>query len=220
MLGHLLHNVLDLIFPPRCSGCGRVDTRWCARCAQNLAAVPLAMDAVRLLGLDALVATGEHSGQLQRAVQALKYEGVLQVAEPLAQRMIRVIDAQNWRFDRVLAVPLHRRRLAQRGYNQAKALAHIIAQHYQLPLADDLLTRQRDTRTQVGLNRPQRIANMEGAFLVTPTKLQGQRILLVDDVRTTGATISACAQALRSAGASRVYGITVTRAALHQHQDR
>ena len=217
MLSRWLHSTLDMIFPPRCSGCGRVGWRWCAACEQALAATATEFVTRRITGLDAFISTGSHSGQLRLALRALKYDGAQDVAQALSRRLVQAIMAQNWRFDTVIPVPLHSRRQAERGYNQAKVLAVAVANHYGLPLLDAAVIRQRPTRTQVGLNRQQRIDNVAGAFITTQP-LHGHAVLLVDDVRTTGATISACAQALRNAGANPIYGITVTHATPRQQQ--
>ena len=217
MLGQLLQGALDLVFPPRCSGCDRIGWRWCDICQQALVDVPLDVVQRRMSGLRAFASTGEHSGTLRDAMRALKYNGAQAVAVPLAQRLINVLDAQSWRFDMVIPVPLHRGRATERGYNQAKALAVVVAAHYDRALKDTVVMRKRSTRTQVGLTYQQRIDNVAGAF-VTTEALHGHAVLLIDDVRTTGATLSACAQALQRAGADPIYGITVTHATLRQHR--
>lgn len=221
MLAQFWQNTLDLIFPPQCSGCDRVGWVWCPVCDDDLRAIPLPdlkPLLVRLPPLRVLAATGTHEGPLADAVRALKYQGAQRVALPLGERLVTSLRQLNWTFDRIVPVPLHSNRLKQRGYNQATQLASVVAQAFDRPCTPDTLRRQRDTPPQVGLNREQRHANVRDAFIVMHD-VKGQVILLVDDVRTTGATLQACAQALHSAAAKAVMGITVTTAPLNDRAD-
>jgi ComF family protein len=118
--------------------------------------------------------------------------------------------------DIVVPVPLHWRRLIARRYNQAAELARRIAREAGLPHAPDLLRRVRATAMQRGLSREARRANLAGAFAAPPRRaaaLRGRRVLLIDDVYTSGATLSACAAALREAGAGRVDALCLARVA-------
>lgn len=203
---------LDLIFPPRCANCARVDTSWCDGCRTDLEAVPMMLHQRDVHALDGAAATGAHEGVLQTAVQALKYEGVRALAGPLAARLSRGFLAMGWAVDMAIPVPLHLTRLSERGYNQARLLAEKLAQSHALAHAPDALTRTRNTISQVGLNRQERLENMVDAFEANTQIVAGCSILLVDDVLTTGATLTGCAQAARRAGAAAVYGLTLTMA--------
>ena len=113
----------------------------------------------------------------------------------------------------IVPVPLSRRRLFWRKFNQAAVLAHAIGRRSGLPVATAVLRRRRATRPQVGLTRAQRRANVEGAFAVSKRRralIEGHNILLIDDVITTGATVNACARALKRAGAARVDVLAVS----------
>ena len=112
----------------------------------------------------------------------------------------------------IVPVPLHINRLRERGYNQARLIAGHVAQMRGLPLVPQAIYRQVETHSQVGLNAEEREANMQGAFGADPQTVSAQTILLIDDVYTTGATLAACAQAAREAGAAAVYGLTGTMA--------
>jgi ComF family protein len=112
----------------------------------------------------------------------------------------------------VVPVPLHMARLAERGYNQAQLVAEYLASHAGLRCEPTALLRQRSTRSQVELGAVERLANLANAFRGDPALLSNQTILLIDDVYTTGATLSNCAQAALDAGAKAVYGLTVTAA--------
>ncbi len=206
--------LLDLVFPPTCSSCGRVDTRWCDRCQRRLDDVPFPRPAKRPPSpLHGLATTGIHTGQLQHLVQELKYEGARHLTYPLAERLAYQVHQQGWPVDCVVAIPLHIKRLRKRGYNQAKELSNLVATFLDVPDYSDAVHRDQDTRSQVGLSRQERRQNVAGAFRADPV-IAGQRVLLVDDVYTTGATLGACANAVMASGASAVYGLTVSAAAL------
>lgn len=202
--------LLDLVFPPRCSGCGRVDTTWCDVCHQALRAVPIHVHRGEVTDLLGAAASGIHQGKLQEAVQALKYNNVQHLAQILGMRLIDCLEQLNWSFDAVLPVPLHPQRLKTRGYNQAGLVAQVVSDHYHHPSLPDALTRIQFTRSQVGLNRAQRLLNVMDAFIAEPKWVSNKTIVLIDDVRTTGATLRACAAALQQAGAAGVYALTVT----------
>lgn len=155
---------------------------------------------------------GPHLAPLREAIHAFKYEGVRVLAGPLGQLLACTWQQGNVPVDVVLPVPLHRARLRQRGYNQSLLLARVLGAETGLPLREDGLTRQRNTRAQVGLSPEQRRANVQDAFVCTAPNLHGQRVLLVDDVLTTGATLEACATALLQAGVREVWALTLTRA--------
>ena len=211
-LARLLNDSLDLIFPPRCANCGRVDATWCDHCAQALADLPLDVRLSCVEPLAGIASTGIHEGLLRSAVHVLKYENLPQLASPLGARLASVIRKQPWTIDRVVPVPLHFSRLALRRYNQANLIAGELAARCGLPCAPQSLQRERDTRVQVGLSRQERLDNVAGAFTANPAQVEGLNLLVVDDVYTTGATLAACAQAALNAGARSVYALTVTTA--------
>jgi len=147
---------------------------------------------------------------LREAVHQLKYRRVRRVAGPLGALMAEHVIAQPVAVDAVLAIPLHSKRLAERGFNQAEALAREIATLLDLPLIDTGLARVRATEQQAHLDARARAENMRDAFAwrgTTPPR----RLLLVDDVLTTGATMGACAIVLRDAGAQAVHGLALAR---------
>ena len=147
---------------------------------------------------------------LREAVHQLKYRRVRRVAGPLGALMAEHVIAQPVAVDAVLAIPLHSKRLAERGFNQAEALAREIANLLDLPLIDTGLARVRATEQQAHLDARARAENMRDAFAWRGTA-PPRRLLLVDDVLTTGATMGACAIVLRDAGAEAVHGLALAR---------
>ncbi|HEX2906739.1 MAG TPA: ComF family protein [Phototrophicaceae bacterium] len=212
----LLHRtfalVIDLVFPPRCAGCGRVDTLWCERCQTALEQMPPPRQVQPLPPLSGMASSGVHAGKIQQAIWSLKYENGRALAEPLGERLAQHLAHLEWAIDQVVPVPMHAHRLAERGYNQAQLLAEQLALHAALPCVPTALRRWRFTPSQVGMGRSERLTNVKDAFAADAALVQGRTILLVDDVYTTGATLSACAEALLAVGAAAVYGLTVSAA--------
>lgn len=147
-------------------------------------------------------------------VHLLKYGDRLDLVKPFANWMTRAGAEILGEADALVPVPLHWTRLFQRRFNQSAELARAIAKRTKLPVIDDALLRVRATPPQVGLARDARVKNVHGAFSVAKaarTKVQGRRIVLIDDVLTTGATANACARMLRRAGAARIDVLTLAR---------
>ncbi|WP_132255181.1 ComF family protein [Methylobacterium segetis] len=230
-LRSLLRVALGLVYPPACAACGAATAdpgAFCPGCWASLRLIeaplcprygtPFALD----LGLGPLLspraiaeppvfgrarAVALYDGAAREIVHRLKYEDRLDLAVPMARMMAsrgREVVAE---ADCVVPVPLHRWRLFRRRFNQAALLARPIARGAGLPFEPGALTRVRATRSQVGLSRAGRAATLQGAFRVAQTaraRLQGRRVLLVDDVTTTGATANAAARALLRGGAASV----------------
>jgi len=157
-------------------------------------------------------AVGPYAGTLQEAIQHFKYRGQLPLERPLGRLLAdTVLKGTAHRPELVVPVPLHRHRLRDRGYNQALQLARQVGRQIKAPVAPDLLRRVRDTATQQGLDAVARRSNLRDAFAVTQP-LSGQRLLLVDDVLTTGTTARECARVLLAAGAAGVEVAVLARA--------
>lgn len=163
-----------------------------------------------LRGFDAAYSFGSYEGVLRELIHLYKYGKVQSLARPLAQLLGRALPRDE-RFDLVTPVPLHWLRRWQRGFNQAELLAREIGRHTGLPFAS-VLRRVRSTAAQAGLSNSRRRRNVAAAFQCRNARLaHGRRILLIDDVMTTGSTGAACAAILRRAGAVRVALLTVAR---------
>jgi ComF family protein len=200
------NGLLDLIFPPVCVNCQRVGSFLCSICWEE-AVDFLPPGAALPEDLDGFTALASHSGAIQQAIHALKYEHVTRLAEPLAERLAERIA---WSFDAIIPIPLHESRLAERGYNQAGLLAEAVGKQLGCAVLDNTLVRERATPHQVGLNAVERRENVQGAFSVKGKVVP--RVLIIDDVCTTGSTLSAASQALREAGVEMVYAATVSLA--------
>jgi ComF family protein len=153
-----------------------------------------------------------YDGPLLRALIHLKYRPNLRLAALFANWLQEVYERESWQAGMIAAVPLAISRRHQRGYNQTELIARALSEAIELPYDPRALQRIRDTPSQVGLHPSERWANVSGAFSANPRIGNNQSILLVDDLVTTGATLSACATVLLSAGARQVFGLTVARA--------
>ncbi len=204
------NNLLDLIFPPRCVHCNRVGNFLCDTCQQSIRPAPAANQLTGALA--GRRATGLFEGAIQSAIHALKYKNGRRLAEVLAQRLAVELAAAAWSPTLLTAVPLHPDRLRERGYNQSELLGTHLSTLVRLPFRADLIARTRATRPQVGLNAQERKANMMDAFRAHREPVEGQAIVIIDDVYTTGATLAACAEALRQAGAAQVWALTLASA--------
>jgi ComF family protein len=163
-----------------------------------------------LANFDAAYSFGSYEGPLRKLIHIFKYGKVESLAGPLSRFLLRSLPIDQ-RFDLVVAMPMHWRKRWERGFNQAELLAEPVAERYGLKVAANL-RRRRYTKPQAGLSETQRRENLRNSFEVTrPEQVAGKRVLLVDDVFTTGATLRAAAAALKSAGASYVSALTLAR---------
>lgn len=155
-----------------------------------------------------------YSGPAESLVRSYKYNGNYF----LGPRIINLAATRNWlpesveKCDTIVPVPLHKKRRKERGYNQAEFIARTVGQHFSIPIQPDAIVRQRQTDQQARLSHPKRRENVRGAFDPGDANIADRRILLVDDVLTTGATAGECARTLRRAGAKRIDVLTLVRA--------
>jgi ComF family protein len=166
----------------------------------------------RLPEFAAIRSFGAFRGRLRDALHRLKYQRDVGLGEALSKHLIELYNDLQWEIDLVAPVPLSPMRARERGYNQSGLLARPLAYAIQRPYQPGALLRTRETRSQVGLTIKERQQNVDGAFSAKAGMVKGKIVLVVDDVMTTGSTISACSRALLAAGASAVYGLTLARA--------
>jgi ComF family protein len=206
-----LESALDLLFPPKCVGCGRIGRWICARCWPAVHWLGANQDDTPRPGsaLERVIGVAMFEGTAREAVHALKFEGQHAIAPLLGRLMAE--RARAFPTDLVVPVPLHRSRRRERGYDQSAMLAKHIGRELDIPVQPEALRRTRKTRQQTTLDAQSRRENVRGAF-AAPEPLSAGTILLVDDVYTTGATMSEAAGALLGAGAGRVVGVVFARA--------
>jgi ComF family protein len=164
-----------------------------------------------LRGFDAAYCFGSYEGTLRELIHLYKYDRIQTLARPLADLLAAALPLDE-RFDAVTPVPLHWRKQWQRGFNQSDLLARAVARRRGIPVVR-ALRRTRSTQTQAGLSNTERRKNVAAAFQCRRSgeTLAGRRVLLIDDVMTTGSTAAACARVLKQAGAARVVLLTVAR---------
>lgn len=232
---------LDLLFPRNCQACGQPLTekehgvicgvclatvKWieppcCLRCSLPFCGAvegPFECGYCKEMEFhfSGAVAAALARGVVRLAIHEFKYNGKLYFAPHLVDWIVTAGCARvDWSaVDGIVPIPLHPRKQREREFNQAEILADALGKAFKKPVWNRCLRRVRDTPTQTHLNRQERIANLRRAFAVRPdTALKRARVLLVDDVFTTGATLDACAKVLRKAGAADVRVLTVARAA-------
>lgn len=233
-----VNGLFDLFFPPLCLLChnplqGSSDLSLCRCCLGGC--LPLtsprcprcALPFVTIGGGDHVcgecllhppaffwtVAAGLYEEALRHAIHRFKFDGILPLDRPLSQLLDDAWrnHAPEWMPDLLVPVPLHPHRLAQRTYNQSLLIARELGRRRKLPVDPHLLARIRMTATQAGLTAKERQSNLLGAFALT-RPLAGERILLIDDVMTTGATARTCAATLRAGGAGEVALAVIARA--------
>jgi ComF family protein len=164
------------------------------------------------LDIDAICTPFAFQGVLRQAIHRLKYGGFKSLALPLAHLLTQQVENRPLPAEVLVPVPLHPRRLRERGYNQSGLLAQELGRLTAIPVEEDTLVRHRNSRAQVKTSdSEERRSNVLGAFDCRGEKLKGRRILLIDDVCTTGATLNSCAIALKKAGASSVWGLALAR---------
>lgn len=223
---------LDLLFPPICGGCGKPGTRWCFDCQKNvhnitepfceLCGIPLSdnmsicpdcqQERPRYRMLRSWSAFDD---PVKTALHRLKYRRDIGLGDAIAAQLIGFVASLNWPIDLIVPVPLGKKRLDERGYNQVGLISRPLSMAMNFAYAPQALSRDHETRSQVGLTKVERHLNVRGAFKAEEKCVKSRVILLIDDVATTGSTLSSCAEALYAAGARDVFGLTVARALTH-----
>ena len=229
--------LLDFLFPRKCLGCGRLGAYFCSQCLNFISLNPqricpvcgrLSIDGqthpqcLKPQSLDGLTAIFSYQGLIKKAIKKLKYRFISDLAEDLVELFLSFCgeDKAFTRFTQkknvfLIPIPLHQKRLAWRGFNQAELLGEIIASNLNLNFLPNLLLRIKNTPPQAKLKKKERLENVKGAFkfnlALKRFKHQTSNILLFDDVWTTGATLKEAAKVLKRNGAQRVWGLTLAR---------
>lgn len=240
-LYHIGWEALDWVFPPVCVGCKTEGERLCPACRDSLVSLkpPLCRICSKPLRLsanmdpsavnicpdcaekppsfEALRSCVRYTGVGREAALSLKFRRNLGLAEVLADIMFRAFVSTHWNIDVVTCVPLSHQRLRQREYNQSAHIAYPLALRMAKPFQPLLLRKTLEIPSQVGLSADARRENVRDAFSLGVSKMNGEAVLLIDDIATTGATLNACAQALLDGGADRVFCLTFARAGISEH---
>lgn len=215
---------LDLVFPPRCVGCGSIGAFLCQACIASLpraegprcsrcwrpgrAADPCLECRAAPPAFDGLRAAFVYDGVARELVHALKYRGITALAAPMASLLAEVARRHGLAAEFVAPVPLSGLRRRTRGYNQAESLAGALGRELRLPVRSRAVRRRRHTPPQARTaDAEERRRNVAGAFVSRDAGIAGRDVLLVDDVTTTGATLAACAVALKEGGAGSVWAL-------------
>ncbi|MEI6511724.1 MAG: ComF family protein [bacterium] len=232
MIRSIGSGISDLLYPPRCAVCRQLGLpSYCDDCLKQIiyieqpfctcCGLPGQSKLCRecLAGNRAFTSArgvGYYRATLATALKTFKYNASLSLVEPLGKLMTDFLDTEIGQdvagVEMVMPVPIHLSRHKKRGFNQARLLAEPVAKHLGLPLSDALLLRTKRTLPQVDLTPEQRRENVSDAFEVRmPSEIKGRRILLVDDIMTTGSTVTSCSKTLLSAGASSIYVLALAR---------
>lgn len=228
-LTRLMNELLGLIYPAKCLICDGWQTSpsthlLCENCLREISSQPLPeatggqRGVVNNGGLDSAFAGWHYDAAMQQIIHNTKYRRRPSLGQTLGELLaLRLLDSLRDEFVHavVVPVPLHRRRERKRGFNQSFVLARALAKAWHLEVVPRALRRTRFTQSQAKLRAAERLQNVEGAFAPARSlHLETPTVFLVDDVLTTGATMNACAAALKSAGATRVIGIALARVGL------
>lgn len=216
----LLSLLLDLVYPPKCPGCRQEVAshgEWCATCLLRLLSVrKVELKGRRLEALEGCLAVCDYTAGLKRVIHDTKFRQVKQYGLQFTRLLeVSKVSEALPDFQLMVPVPLDKARLAARGVNQTELMFKTWATKEQFSWLD-CLERTRPTHPQWELDSKTRRANLEGAFRLQAkyrTQVAGQDILLVDDIFTTGITMSECAQALKKARANRIYGLVLASGA-------
>ena len=204
----IIQVLLNILFPPRCLICWRLgEDVICRECVLRIKRYPNEKNSVRSFGV--------YEGILRKAIKKLKFKNKKKLAEPLAFMLVSEVDKyfSDHDIDYMVSVPLSKKRLRTRGFNQVDLMADVVSRELGIPFYSDLLRRRKETKPQFGLKREERFSNIRGAFSVAdPKNVEKKAVLLLDDIYTTGATVSECSKVLEAAGAKKVYILTLARA--------
>jgi len=219
---------LGLLFPQHCVGCGQEGDLICSSCLHSLPRIwpplcPLCgspqSSGIQCPGcvvwqarIDGIRSPFSFDGVMRQAIHQLKYRNIRSIAAPLARLLSDYLIDSPMPGEVLVPVPLHRKRIRERGYNQASLLARELGKLRSIPVVDDCLTRVRYVLPQARTATvEERRSNVAGAFACSNGRLQNKQVLLIDDVATSGATLDACAEALKASGVTSVWALVLAR---------
>ena len=219
---------MDSFFPRRCVGCGRVGDFLCLECLRKLPRLvppfcprcgrPQASSIVcpscwqRPTEIDGIRSLFRFDEVVRKSIHELKYRNLKAISPCLAELLADYLKENPLPGEALVSVPLHPRRLRERGYNQSSLLARELAKRIDLPVIEDCLIRIKQAQPQVrAIDVEERRSNVADAFVCRDERVKGKEIILIDDVCTSGATLESCAAVLKDRGATSVWGLTLAR---------
>ena len=228
LLAQLKDKAINFFFLPQCIGCGRESNFLCFSCRRSLPLLlppfcakcgkPLPPEGFCLscqgwqLEIDGIRSLYRFDGLIRHAIHLFKYNNLKALALPLGQLLAEYLQSRPFPKEVLVPVPLHSQRLRERGYNQSSLLAREVGKITSLPVIEDVLFRSRNSPAQArAKSAEERRSNVAGSFACKGKSLKNKQVLLIDDVCTTGATLDACAIALKEAGVKSVWGLTLAR---------
>jgi competence protein ComFC len=233
----LVNGVLDILFPAQCVACNKAGAYICMQCEKFLGEAPLICpvclqstytgerheQCYKKYGLDGLVSIWENEGSIKELLHKTKYQGITHILQELANKAFVVMAADTQRFGIFLNllilentvftyVPMHKKKEKQRGFNQAELFAKEMARILKNSVVP-LLVKSTETQAQMKLTKQERLYNVKDVFSIVSTidSTQIERVILVDDIWTTGATMKECCKVLKEAGVKQVWGFTLAR---------
>ena len=195
----------DRIFPYFCANCGREGEWWCEECRGKIK--PFSVSASTIEKVTALFSYSDNK-PLEKLIREFKYDYVRDIAE-LWREILRAAQLTFVSGVVFIPVPLHDKRLRERGFNQAEVLSRILSEIYQRPQLKNLLQRTKATSQQARMTREERLDNVAGAFAWTDSSKAPEHVVLIDDVFTTGATMEECAKVLRHHGTQYIEALVL-----------
>lgn len=216
---NFIKSLLNFVFPLECKVCGRPleagnQTYICSECLKKIGFIKEPYYFKGKHYFKSIYSVGLYQGVLREAILLLKYQGVKGLIPPLGKMLLEYCEKKIdfFSFDLIIPVPLFRSKKREREFNQAETFARIISKHYSLPISNGNLLRIRDTRKMSSLNPEERRKNVKNAFIVREKeKIRNKRILLTDDICTTGATVDECSKVLIAVGAKEVTVLTLAK---------
>ena len=208
MFNKLKENIIDILAPRKCVGCGKEGKYICEKCGLFLSEAP---SVFMTNGLEELVSAWEYEGLIKKIILKIKYDGMFDAIDELAEKAFEIREPYVPEDTTITFVPMSRKKEMQRKFNQAELIAKKVGEitgREVLPLLEKI----KDTPSQTELNKEERIENVKGAFCsMSDIKQTWENVLLVDDVWTSGATMQECCRILKRSGVKRVWGFTLAR---------
>ena len=227
------YKAVDFVYPPSCSGCGKPGSLWCSDCQHStqrilspiceICGYPILKPGVckncqtTRPPFTFLRSFAEYNGALEKAVKSIKYHSNLGLGLIFAEYLSEMVSNLNWDFDCIVPIPISKEHLRSRGYNQTSVFARPLALMLNKPINENSVIRTKNTLSQVHLTREERFTNLQSAFSVNSATLIGKKVLVVDDISTTGATLISCSKVLMDSGCNEVFCLTIART-IKNHQ--